>query len=67
MKKWFNLIILIFYEFKLNRKLFAINVIICSMLFGVMLAMAGLALNIPKEIQDEILNSELGEIQISNT
>ena len=28
--------------------------------------MAGLALNIPKEIQDEILNSELGEIQISN-
>lgn len=66
MKKWFNLIILIFYEFKLNRRLFAINVIICSMLFGVMLAMAGLALNIPKEIQDEILNSELGEIQISN-
>ena len=66
MKKWFNLITLTLYEFKLNRRLFAINVIICGMLFGVMLAMAGLAMNIPKEIQDEILNSELGEIEISN-
>ncbi|MBQ4524025.1 MAG: hypothetical protein IJA10_13905 [Lachnospiraceae bacterium] len=66
MKKLFNLLILAAYEFKLNKKLFAVNVVICGMLFGVMLAMAGLACNIPKEIQDEILNSEFGEIQISN-
>ncbi|MBQ3513134.1 MAG: hypothetical protein IJA32_04960 [Lachnospiraceae bacterium] len=66
MKKLFNLMILTFYEFKLNRRLFAVNVVICGMLFGVMLAMTGLAFNIPKEMQDEILNSEFGEIQISN-
>ena len=66
MKKIFNLMIIAVYEFKLNLKIFSVNVFICSLLFGVMLSIAGLAFNMPEKIEEEMLNSEMGQIQISN-
>lgn len=66
MKLFFNLLLIAYNEFIVNLKIFVINILICSLLFGVMLSMTGLALNIPKEIESEILNSEVGTIQLSN-
>lgn len=66
MKKLMNQMHLAYYEFILNIRLFFVNIVICGLLFGVLLSVIGLAVNIPKEIQHEILNEEIGEIQISN-
>lgn len=66
MKKLFNQIHLANYEFILNIRLFFVNIVICGLLISVLLSVIGLAVNIPQEIQHELLNKEIGEIQISN-
>lgn len=53
-------------EMKIWKKFFGVNIIISSLLFSIALLLVSLALLLPDEIYNEIRNTSLGNINISN-